>query len=104
MTGLTRKLTLIAAGLVALIVAATAGAIVKDTIFTITLNHYAKLSGTRVYCQNNRPDHGFVCAVWGANNPAPNLYSVLVAPGGVAVHRVSKTGTTDTFIAAFRNP
>jgi hypothetical protein len=112
MTGSARKLALVAAVLVALVLAAGAGAIVKDTIFTIQYHHYAWLPGTKVFCENNvsHKQRAFVCSEplpRGSDSlprGVPRTYIVVVGQPGVEVGRWSGTGKTASTIRKFNNP
>jgi hypothetical protein len=105
MTGSARKLALVAAALVALVVAATAGAIVKDTIFTIPYHHYASLSGTKIFCENVVST--YKQRVFGCSDllprGVPRTYFVVVGQPGIEVGRWSAKGGVST-IRKFNNP
>jgi hypothetical protein len=105
MTGPVRKLTLIAAALVALIVAATAGAVVRYTVFTIQTNNTAVLARTLVYCQHRSASklHFFSCVVHVPHQLSPKPYIMYFTPHVIVVGRVSSSGQTKP-VRNFLNP
>jgi len=100
-----RKLLVIVAALVALIMAGAAGAVVRYTIFTIQTNQSARLSGTNVYCQHllAQPySNEFLCAVWGPRHGVPNAYGFYIAQGGLFAVRWSSNGKTLKSVRDFK--
>jgi hypothetical protein len=109
MTGPTRKLTVIVAGLVCLIVAGTAGAIVRATIFTITPGNYARLSGTGIYCSSlisSTKARSFLCA---STSPRQGRYSLVgsyflvINQAGVTVEHATDVHGHYTHVRSFVN-
>jgi hypothetical protein len=105
MTGPARKLIVVVAILVGLVVAGGAGAIVRYTIFTIQYHHYAWLPGTKVFCENavTHKQRAFVCSD-SLPRGVPRTYIVVVGQPGVEVGRWSGTGKTASTIRKFNNP
>jgi hypothetical protein len=105
MTGPTRKLIVIVAALVALVVAGGAGAIVRYTIFTIQTNNTAVLARTLVYCQHRSASklHFFSCVVHVPHQLNPKPYIMYFTPHVIVVGRVSSSGQTKP-VRNFLNP
>jgi hypothetical protein len=106
MTASARKLVVIAAALVALASAGVGGAVVKYTIFTIQYQHFARLSGTKVFCVNSVNSHqqrAFLCSV-SLPRGVPRTYLVAVGQAGMEVGRWSATGSTPSTLRKFANP
>jgi len=107
MTGPARKLTMIVAALVCVIVAGAAGAIIRSTVFTITPGNYARLSGTGLYCQNALSATGvrsFVCGSTSGPRGSAVLrsYYLVINQTGVTVDRV-RDARNGTKIRSFLN-
>lgn len=110
MTSPTRKLVLIVAAVVCLVLAGAAGAIVRYTVFTITPGNFANVSGTGLYCQSlvtYKGHRAFLCQ----SQPGPGIhvlkgtYDFVVDKNGVTVQRSTsgQTGAT-AIVRAFVNP
>jgi hypothetical protein len=108
MTGLSRKLTVIVAGLVCLIVAGAAGAIVRSTVFTITPGNFARLSGTGIYCKSlisTTRARSFQCF----STPGPGShafvrsYFLVINQAGVTVEHATDAQGHYTHIRSFVN-
>jgi hypothetical protein len=91
MTGPARKLTVIIAALVGLVLAGAAGAIVRSAVFTITPHRFARLSGTNVYCYSTLSTDKkttFICALHGSDGKnVPGTYGIVINTTGVSVER-----------------
>ena len=108
MTGLTRKLTVVVVGLVCLVVAGAAGAIVRATIFTITPGNFARLSGTGIYCKSlvsSTRVRSFQCF----STPGPGSHAVVgsyflvINQAGVTVEHATDALGHYTHIRSFVN-
>jgi hypothetical protein len=106
MSGSFRKLCVIGVAVGALVVAGSAGALVRSMIFTIQYQHYARLSGTKVFCANSINSHkqrAFLCSVL-LPRGVPRTYLVAVGQPGMEVGRWSATGSTLSTLRKFANP
>jgi hypothetical protein len=108
MTGPTRKLTVIVAALVCLIVAGAAGALIRSTVFTITPGNWARLSGTGLYCRNvfsSTKLRSFFCnSTRGPGSSAiAGSYYIGINQNGVTVARAIGTHGGYTTIRSFIN-
>jgi hypothetical protein len=96
-----KKLTLVCAAVVALTLAGPVGAVVRDTIFTITPKHFARLAGTDVYCKNRQfPNDfpSFLCDRFGTNGKRKRRTDVVeVKDGRVAVGFPPKSPVLEQF-------
>ena len=106
MSGSFRKLSLIGVAVGALVVAGSAGALVRSMIFTIQYQHFARLSSTKVFCVNSVNSHqqrAFLCSV-SLPRGVPRTYVVAVGQAGMEVGRWSATGSTLSTLRKFANP
>lgn len=105
MSGPVRKLSVIAAVLVALVAAAGAGALVRATIFTISYHQFARLSGTKLFCVNavDHKQRAFVCSDL-LPRGVPRTYNVVVGQPGIEVGRWSANGNGASTIRKLDNP
>jgi hypothetical protein len=108
MTGLARKLTVIVAALVCLIVVGAAGAIIRSTVFTITPGNFARLTGTGLYCSNTSTltkARAFLCE----STPGPGSHAVagsyylLINQGGITVEQATTNHNRSRHIRSFGN-
>jgi hypothetical protein len=106
MTGRTRKLTVIVAGLAALILAGAAGAIARYTVFTITPGNFARISGTNLYCANvldTTKKRAFVCYLNGSRYPVKGTYGVVIDEFGTTIERWTTDRSGYTIVRKFAN-
>jgi hypothetical protein len=107
MTGPTRKLTVIVAALVCLIVAGAAGAIIRSTVFTITPGNWARLTGTGLYCHNllSSTSVRFVCS--STSGPGSYIiagsYYLVINQAGVTVDHATDAQGHYTHVRSFVN-
>jgi hypothetical protein len=109
MTGSTRKLTLIVAALVCLTLAGAAGAIIRSTIITITPGHYARLTGTALYCSSwiyLKGQRAMNCQSQAAPKeyPLKGVYDFWINKNGVTVQRSKNGRGPEAIIRSFTNP
>jgi hypothetical protein len=108
MTSPTRKLTVIVACLVCLIVAGTAGAIIRSTIFTITPGNWARLTGTGMYCHNllsSTNVRSFACLSTSGpgSHAVAGSYYLLINQAGVTVDHATDAHGHYTHVRSFVN-
>ena len=108
MTGPARKLIVVFACLVCLVVAGGAGAIVRATIFTITPGNFARLSGTGIYCKSlvsSTKLRSFQCF----STPGPGSHAVVgsyflvINQAGVTVEHATDVQGHYTHVRSFVN-
>jgi hypothetical protein len=112
MTCPARKLIVIGVALVALVVAAGAGAVVRYTIFTVNRGQWAVLSGTKINCQNELSIGkikipGFVCYLYDASHGSvavPRSYVLFITARDVQITRRSLNGRTRSVVRTYNNP
>jgi hypothetical protein len=97
-----KKLVLIVAVLCALIFAGIAGGVANYTIFRVDNGQWAHLSGTQIYCQNQRSSTNtpsFQCTVFGAASrsfPVGGSYGLFINQYEVVINHSSPNGRTYT--------
>jgi hypothetical protein len=104
----TRKLAVIVAALIALILAASAGAIVRYTVFTVTPGNWALRSGTDLYCHSqisSTKHRSFFCFPTSQGKYAlKGTYSVLINKYEVSAEHATDAHGDNTIIRRFVNP